>query len=110
MQTHDSNVRPSVREHFTDNTPNHPPLIDRVDWSLVFRTCAKLFGAAAMVLLVLSLKEYASIAPDPLSLLPSIGQFLTACFFFYMMLITPKRLEGFNFLYLAGLVGVLVVF
>lgn len=38
MQTHDSNLRPSVREHFTDNTPTSrfSALLARIDWRMVY--------------------------------------------------------------------------
>lgn len=131
MQQHDSNLRSSVREHFTDNhftapkdtsvsTPNRPApthgfqvlgrFFARVDWGLVFRTTCKLFGLVGIAILTYILKVYAEIAPDLVSLLPSIGQYLTAVFFLWMLLITPERLQGFNFLFLSGLFGIVAIF
>ena len=38
MQQHDSNLRPSVREHFTDNTPTSrfAAFFARLDWRMVY--------------------------------------------------------------------------
>ena len=38
MQQHDSNLRPSVREHFTDNTPTSrfAAFFARLDWHMVY--------------------------------------------------------------------------
>lgn len=60
MQTHDSNVRPSVRKFETDRTPNYPrsplaTLWQRIDWPLFLRiTAALLHLAGGLWLLVLT--------------------------------------------------------
>lgn len=109
MQTHDSNVRPSVRNE-SDNRPTPPTPQGRIDWALLILTCTRIAAVAWLVWLVWQLYGYAQIAPDPVSLLPSVGQFLMAGFFAFLVLTTPKRIQGINALFLVGLVGVVVIF
>jgi len=70
MQQHDSNLRPSVREHFTDNPgtapvdttvsiPNHPApanalqaiggFLARIDWAIVFRLALIAVNVVAVI-------------------------------------------------------------
>ena len=60
MQTHDNNLRPSVRKFETDKTPNYPlphlaTLWQRIDWPLFLRIVAALLHVAGgLWLLVLT--------------------------------------------------------
>lgn len=93
----------------TGHTQQVPPG-KPIDWPLVVLTCTRIAGVVCMLLLTYSLYQYSQIAPDPASLLPSIGQYLMACFFLFLLLTTPKRMQAFNALFLLGLFGVLAIF
>ncbi|QTR51901.1 hypothetical protein [Thiothrix unzii] len=92
MHTHDSNLRPSVREHFTDNhatpprntavsTPNHPA---PVDWALFFHVVVRLLAVTALLYIAYCIFTYFQLFG--VSAIALSGQFALALFFTYAVL------------------------
>ena len=114
MQTHNSNLRPCVREHFTDkhgtapvditvSTPNHPAptnLFARIDWRMVYDlgtlAIIALCGVAHAVSAYQALNNPSLFA----SVMPVFG--FTACVAYGLICYASKKGSLLKLVFVAG--------
>ena len=114
MQTHDSNLRPSVREHFTDNhgtapmdttvsMPNHPAptnalqalggFLARIDWAIVFRLSLIAVNVGAVIYALSKITLAYSIGGALYALVWGGQLFLFLLFFAAFAVVMVKRYD-----------------
>jgi len=114
MQQHDSNLRPSVRGHFTDNhgtapmdatvsTPNHPApanarqalggLLARLDWVMVFRFSLIAVNVGAVIYALSKITLAYSIGGALYALVMGGQLFLFLLFFAAFAVVMVKRYD-----------------
>lgn len=114
MQTHNSNLRPSVREHFTDNhgtapmdtkisEPNHPApanalqaiggFLARLDWAMVFRLALIAVNVGAVIYALSKITLAYSIGGALYALVVGGQLFLFLLFFAAFAVVMVKRYD-----------------